>query len=275
MRSEFKFILDAIEYENNPFYFGIGGAGDFLLLLSTFYENIERDDADVLFVATSPNQIQQFSKLFPMVRKYWIYPRSAFSPTKNTWDIITYRNCKGTGATPKEFDYINDWIECGKSNVFDYYGVKKLTEKTFTKYTSVFGHITVQLVGGKDNNRVSRIPNEVVKNLAEFYRKYKKLKTYLIGSTKDRENIGIIEGANWITTFEESIHMLLGSYRHYSVNSWSKTFTGLMDIPTVIYPSKYLAPPEKVYGHHKDPADYVFLDGWGFHMSKDWSKDEK
>lgn len=144
--------FEPIEVIENPFYFGIGGIGDFLLLMATFYDDVD-DNTDVIFVCNSVNAIRAVSTQFPKIHRFWFYPMSAFNRTTEMWRLITRSNlCKGTGVTPKAFKYVEDWIECGNSNVFDYYGV--IEHPKWCEKTTTLDHITIQPNGGADGNQV-------------------------------------------------------------------------------------------------------------------------
>jgi hypothetical protein len=95
----FNDLLNAVE--DRPFYFGIGGIGDYLLLISTFYEELgENDKVDVVFVANNVSQISKFSKFFPKVNFHWFFPIKSFFFSNDLWGNIKSKNCLGTGATP-------------------------------------------------------------------------------------------------------------------------------------------------------------------------------
>jgi hypothetical protein len=166
------------------------------------------------------------------------------------------------------FNYLEDWDKCGESNVFDYYGVKKFTT-TFNRIESRYPkYITFQPLGGKDPNRVSAMSKKFIERIRDSYLEQAvrddEYGFYLIGSLDDIKEFGPVDRCVWVTNFEDSLYKLLGSHAHYSVNSWTKTFTGLMDIKTAIYRSVYKIPPTEFYGVGVDPADHVFLNNWGF-----------
>jgi hypothetical protein len=260
-------LKSVLESCDKKFYYGCGGVGDFLLLMATFYDDIKKNEVDVVFGANNCNTILNISKLFPKVRLFRIYPLNGVH-TGYDWNmIIDNNNCCGTGVTPEQFNYIEDWVKCGKSNVFDYYGISRKV-KWFNRFDSILPvYITVQPVGGRDSNRISLMPKEFIEKLVEDYGD--EYQVCLIGSKENIKDYGLVEGAVWITDFEDSIHRILGSHHHYSVNSWTKTFSGLMGIPTTIYPSTYVVPPEVLFNGKKDPSDYVFLDNWGFDYAND------
>lgn len=248
-----------------PFYFGIGGLGDAFLLLSTFYDKIEKDTTDVVFVANDTQAILKLSKLpmFGKISRWWIYPRSAFVANESSWDQI-YRNewCLGTGVTPKRFDYVRDWIECGKHSVFDYYGVVRNPEWAKRRESVNPKYITVQMFGGYDANRISIMTIDFVENIVKRYNDDYSI--LLVGSPKDSQKVCQIAGTRWVTDMADSVDRILLSHKHYSVNSWTKTLSALAGVPTVIYPSSYKTQPQLVFGCPQDPSDYVFLNDWEF-----------
>lgn len=250
-----------------PFYFGIGGIGDALLLLSTFYDDIEQNAVDVVFVANDHSAIKTLSNSFPKIRRWWIFPRKAFYPTKIEWEsLIRNERCLGTGVTPKNFDYVGDWIECGKSTVFDYYGVTKNPAWAKRRESINPKYITVQMYGGPDSNRISVMPVEYVEEIVKQYDS--SYSVILIGSKRDITKSEYIENCRWVTDMEDSINRILLSNHHYGVNSWAKTLSGLAGVPTTIYPSSYVKPPIEVFNHPVDPSDYVFLKDWGFEYAQ-------
>lgn len=264
----FKDLLHAIG--DNKFYFGIGGMGDFLLLMSTFYDNIEAN-TEVVFVCNNVNTAKEMSKEFPLVSRWWFFPRKAFNMSPDTWKNITSKHCHGTGVTPANFDYVNEWIKCGQhpKGVFGYYGVDPRPYWAKNIISNDPPHITIQPQGGKDSNRISRINNEDLTKLVSDCNDHG-YRVFLIGSNSDIQNIGVIPGSSWVVNFEDSLRIIKGAIAHIGVNSWVKTMSGLIGIPTYIWKSEYIRPPKEVFGVDYDPSDTVFLSpGWGFHDVND------
>lgn len=261
--------FEPIEVVDRPFYFGIGGIGDFCILMSQAYDNITKN-TDVIFVCNNVNAIREVSKQFSAVNRFWFYPMNAFQKTPEMWNLIKRHHlCIGTGVTPKHFKYVEDWIECGKSNVFDYYGINRNPKWCSKSKNLSEPHITIQPNGGKDSNRISIIDEIELKRIVNDLGK--KYKIYLIGSSSDIEKYGIISGASWVVDFETAFNRIINADFHLGVNSWCKTYAGLSGIKTYIYPSTYIVDPQTIFGCKNDPSDYVFLKqgGWDF---MDWSE---
>jgi len=264
-----------LELVNKPFYFGIGGIGDFLLLMSTFYDDINDNDVDVIFVCNNTTVIRELVKQFPNVNKFWLHPNQAFPKCPEMWDMIkSHPLCMGTGVTPKNFDYIKDWCECGKSNVFDYYGVKRQTlwmplalseEKT----------VCIQPFGGADDKtKIKEIPKYIVEQLIDEY-VMNGSTVYLIGSKKDEEKLGVLdtsmvwdEDGGWLHSFDESFKAIRSTWQFIGADSWGKTLAAFAGAPVKIYPNVYTKPLKEMFGMDKDPGNYVFLDNWGFDYFK-------
>lgn len=255
---------------DNEFYFGIGGIGDFLLLMSTFYDDCEQDQYDVVFVCNDMNTIRKISKLFPKIRRYWFFTKSAFYCDEGLWDRISlYKLCMGTGVTPKNFDYVKDWIECGKSNVFDYYGVNKHPKwvEQMVSHPADKPLVVIQPFGGANDPTKRKCISQI--DLVEEIIGYESngFEVILLGSEKDKTRYLGLHDMNWVVDFFDSWAAILIADYFIGCDSWGKTLAGLAGVPTRIYPNQYSAQLEDIFGHHTDPSDYVFLKDWGFKFS--------
>jgi hypothetical protein len=270
MQTEFEQFLTVIE--ERPFYFGIGGIGDFLLLLSTFYN--EESQFEIVFVANNPSSILAFSKQFKNLRIY-PYPIRTFETSSKTWDIITGKNCLGTGVTPKNFEYIKEWIDCRKTSVFDKYGVKYPCEWA-SNYasTSLNPYLVIQPFGGsEDKTKVKALSVKEFKDIVTIT--HKNVHTVIIGSPTELEAIKLIVRGldldnrffSYVSDFSEAIDSILKCAQFIGVDSWGKTFAAFAGKTKItVYKNEFEVPPEVLFGHHTDPGDYVFLHGWNFNL---------
>ena len=263
--------FEPIKVVQNKFYFGIGGIGDFLLLMSTFYDTID-DRTDVIFVANNIATIRELSKKFPKVERFWFFPRKAFVPTPYLWnEIVNHKGCLGTGVTPKEFNYVGDWIECGKSNVFSYYGVKH--NPIFARSIDpIEDYICIQPFGGADDPTKKKeiSPEEVQRLILDAWDYGYKVK--LIGSKKDAEKLQLNrttpdlewEKAVWVTDICESYELIRGCKKFYGADSWGKTVACFAGKNPTVYDNQYSEGygPMELFNHPVDPGNYVFLIGW-------------
>ena len=263
-----------LEVIENKFYFGLGGMGDFLLLMSTFYDNIE-SNTDVIFVCNNVNTIKEMSELFPMVNRFWFYPRKAFFISEPLWEsIVSHDLCLGTGVTPAKFDYVRDWIKCGKTNVFLYYGVKE--NPMFASPTQTADkYIVIQRYGGGDDpTKKKELPADFL-NQITIKAHEDGNKVIFMGSRQDAENMPLnrwaLESgqARWVINISNTFNAIRGCEAFYGTDSWGKTVACLAGKKTIVYPNQYEEgrKPMDLFNHPVDPSDYVFLEGWKIRMA--------
>jgi len=234
----------------------------FFLLMATFYDNID-SHTDVVFVCNNVTTIREISKQFPKVKKWWFYPRASFHTSPIIWELLVqHPNFVGSGVTPRQFMYVEDWIECGKTNVFDYYGVKRYPAWAFPIPNEQVLTVIQPFGGADDPTKIKEIPRVVLNSIANEYSGYGRV--CLIGSKKDKEKIGEPFGDVWVTDFENSFRLIRSCSKFIGADSWGKTLAAFAGKEVVVYPNRYEKPAEKMFNHPKDPGDYVFLDGWGF-----------
>ena len=258
-----------LEVVENKFYFGIGGMGDFLLLMSTFYDDIE-DDTDVIFVCNSTKAIREMAKIFPKVARFWFFPRKQFYITPGMWSLITANPlCQGTGVTPKNFDYVQDWIKCGiTSNVFEYYGVKE--HPVFALPFPGSKYVVIQPFGGGDDSTKKKEISQ--DNLGEITTKAYDdgNRVVFVGSPADASKMPINElalesgQARWETDISKSYELIRGCEAFYGADSWGKTVACMAGKPTYVYENIYEKGKEPIdlFNHPVDPGNYVFLLPW-------------
>lgn len=255
----------------NKFYFGIGGIGDLLLLMSTFYDDVKwpKDKIDVLFIANNVTPVKEIAKAFPNITNFVVYPRGAFDVSVENWNLL-FNNpkCLGTGVTPKNFHYISEWVKVGQeSSVFDEYLVVKNPKWADGGKSNL---TVIQPYGGADDKtKIKEIPDgELVKLI-----KKTKIPFVIIGSKSDIERVkrlNLVGYVNtvYVTDLLVSFNMIKSCSTFYGADSWGKTLAIMSGARTIVYPNRYLVSPQEMFGHGKDPGDYIFLDGWGFEYAK-------
>src|SRR3954469_5918503 len=90
------------------FYFGIGGVGDFLLLMSVCYDN--ESEFSILFWANDSKFIQNIANLFPKIKHKVIFQGWQPNPLDQYKKIIAHPNFKGKAHIPEELAYVEQWI---------------------------------------------------------------------------------------------------------------------------------------------------------------------
>lgn len=253
-------LVKAIDAE---FYFGIGGLGDFLLLMSTFYDKVDKS-ANVIFVANNTKSIRLISRQFPRVKIYTIPMNAWDCKFEETWQFLMDNKCIGTGVTPKNFMYIADWMKCGETNCFEYYGVDKhplwanSIPNTLTKKLLV-----IQPCGGfEDKTKVKKIDEY---NLAQIIEKYR-LNEWRISIVGLYEEISLYKINGDVECFHNNLawDRILMCDKFIGVDSWGKTLAKMADKETIVYRNSYNVTPMQLFGTDIDPGDNVFLKDWGF-----------
>lgn len=275
-------IYDLAANIDRPYYFGIGGIGDFLLLMASVYDKIEHGECDVVFVANNMKPLRDLTApadssssvkvvLFNKVNRFWLFPRSAFPVNAQLWDVLhTDPRLRGTGVTPKKFDYIGDWNECGKTNVFNYYNVQRLPVWARAWPTAALSdRVVYQPFGGADDpTKVKRISDAELVRLVTS--EFPGGKNTIIGSPKEVAYLEKLdyghEHVEFISDIKLSVSKIRTSSGFVGTDSWGKTMAKLAGVNHVIvYKNQYInATPQQMFGQDVDPGDYVFLHDWGF-----------
>lgn len=292
MKHPFQSLIDNVD---RPYYFGIGGIGDFLLLMSTFYDDIEDGEVDVVFVANNIKPLQQLvSKpkdgeypardYFPKVNRFWFFPRKMFPYDPLLWDHLTNNEkLRGTGVTPRTFAYVQDWNECGKTDVFNYYGVKR--ELGAIRRWPPGGRnipTVIQPFGGADDpTKVKQLSKVLLHQLVDV--NLAKVPVSFIGSPADMDEMRDMNfhdrygnphaKIRYVTDIKEAINQIRLCNRFIGADSWGKTaaaLSGLKPSFIEVFRNKYInKTPQEMFGQDTDPGDFVFLHNWGFTLLDD------
>ena len=223
------------------FQLGNGGIGDFLLSLSTFYDNIPDDQkVNVIFLANTPEHIKELYKLFPKLGKVLII--------QNDWQLLhelfTHKNCIGTGILPQAL-YYPQW---SKVNIFKDYKVKE-----FPKFTQLIKaekladkskkQLFLQVTGSKTegSNKIRRIPD---KEIETIYRDYK---DWLIIRSEEFSSI------------EETLEVIKGSDLVIGCDSFAKTWSAMCGIKTIVYDNVYNNNYLDNFIDKTDAGHYIFI----------------
>lgn len=290
-------LMNVLDNVDRPYYFGIGGIGDFLLLMSTFYDGVQDGEVDVVFVANSVKPLQQLASspkpndqqprdYFPKVNRFWFFPRSAFPYSVEMWEYMQNdERLRGTGVTPKAFQYIQDWNECGKSNVFEYYGVMRpLYPFRRVPLRKPLGNsirpVVIQPFGGSDDTtKVKQLSKVLLRQLVN--KRFRTKPIVFIGSPSDMAAMKDMDWSprdervpiRYCVDIKEAVNYIRLCSLFIGADSWGKTAAALSGMkPSFIevYKNKYInKTPQEMFGQDTDPGDYVFLHNWGFKLLDD------
>ena len=230
------------------FYLGNGGIGDTLILLSTFYDEIE--DANVIFLANAPQTIIELLDEFPKIKRKLVI-QNDFSLLN---EFYNHPNCIGTGILPKNLDY-NNWYEV---DIFKEFGVKEFPEflslfppkRVDPNKKQMFVQLQGSIVEGEGKKRI------MTENTLKEIQKIREQGNF--------EYVGCSEDQYTVRSLAESISLIRGSDVVFSVDSFAKTVSAMSRIKTIVYNSVYSQEYLASFKDNIDYGHYVFLFPWSY-----------
>lgn len=281
----FKNISDKLQI---PFLFGIGGIGDFLLLMSdgNYDDNIE-ENLGLVFWANNPSVIKDLTKLFPKIKKTIIthnYLNGEVRKAHQYFDEILAEKLFLTKAhIPNHLDYIYEWYGC---NVFKKYGIRRhpfwvidWTILNRLELENLTNYSVYSPTGGSSDTdwKKKHIKKELFLKLLD---EDKNTLKFIISTQKEMDNI---YGHDFVQlelmrrdgvklyldrNFEILFSLIGKAQKVYSVDSWIKTFSAFANKSTILIESFYEYSPFIRMGLDHDPGDDIFIEGWGFEKIK-------
>ena len=276
----FKNISDKL---NMPFLFGIGGIGDFLLLMSDGNYD-KRKELALVFWANNPEVIKSLVKLFPKIKKSIITKNYVGSNKHNTKtffnDLINEPQFLSKAHIPDRLDYVKEW---NKINVFEKYRIQEqpdwvigwtLDRPVIEEIHSVFAptggssdsdwkhkyikkDLLLKLID-EDTNPIKYIIS-THKELVDIYGA-----DFIIDELVDKRDCRLLVDES----FEKLFGIICRAFKIYSVDTWVKTLSlfaqSCQGKETTLISSFYENSPFKSMGLEKDPGDYIFIENWNF-----------
>ncbi len=250
-------LLDAAP----PFYVHMGGAGDALLLLSTFYD--EHPDSVVISIANNTEMLHSFFKPFNKLKRVIIfsYPQHDKFHRMLRKMLYIHPNFLGMGITPPVGDY-TEWN--AELDIEEKYGVntKPMWCKQFEKGKITNPQIVLQPVGSQKGMTLSKRNIihpvqwvQILNYLIELG-----IKPVVVGTPKENKDYPLIEGCidKRSFNFEEQMNIIAAADLFIGADSWGKSFSALCGIETIVFPA--------IVGSDlngwKDHTNYVFIDPW-------------
>jgi glycosyltransferase involved in cell wall biosynthesis/tetratricopeptide (TPR) repeat protein len=246
--------------EIGPFYLHFGGAGDALLLLSTFLDR--HPAAQIVSFPNSIPAARSFFQAFPSLKRVWFLPKNDSMRIHILIRMLMKHvpNCKGMGVTPK-MDYFTEWH--AKLNIFKEFGVVRRPEwakrfRTNPQPRQIAlapkGSLTGML-GSKRNIIDPAVWPELLRFVHESG-----FTPVIIGTPDERKFYPAIEGCEdrRSYSFREQMEHIANSAALIGADSWAKTFSALAGVPTIVFePLKGVD-----WVARKDASDFVFIDPW-------------
>ena len=226
------------------FYLSSGGIGDCLIFLSTFYDSI--DEANVIFLANERKSIVELLDCFPKIRKKFVIENDI----KHLAEFYKHPNCIGTGILPINLNYLS-WKN---TNIFNDFGVKE-----FPEFTNLFSPIRIydkqiflQTKGSsiEGNSKQRIISEKLKKEIKEEFSDYTFIESPAI-YTKEKPLKYILQ-------------LIKGSDIVISVDSFSKTFSAMNKIRTIVYDNTYDDSYLNNFSDRTDAGHFVFIFPWSF-----------
>ncbi|MBI1178019.1 glycosyltransferase [bacterium] len=242
-----------------PFYFHCGGAGDGLLLLSTFYDR--HPESVIVSMANSNEAMKSFFDAFPKLKNVYFLPEH---PDPHHHLLVRMlmklvRTCRGVGVTP--YQEYSEW-----NPTFDIYRQRKVTEhpkwaREFQRTDSPAcvtlspkGSLT-GMVGSKRNQLDPATWPALQRLILDAG-----LTPVILGTPDEATLYPAISGAvdQRSYSFREQMEWIASSKVFVGADSWGKTFAALRGIPTIVFDSLRGAD----WTGKKDASDFVFIDPW-------------
>ena len=245
-----------------PCYVHFGGAGDALLLLSTFYD--KDPEQTVVSVSNSTGMMRSFFDAFPKLKKVIFIP----FPKNYTWHFIARQffkssdTCLGMGATPTTTADYREWN--ADLDIFTTYGIRRRPEWAvrFDKCRTEPVQLVIQPRGslkGMVGSKRNVIPPKDWPRLLSYLAK-KGIRPVVIGTPDEAEEYPCLDKAidRRSLSFTEQLQLIAGCDFFVGADSWGKTFAALAGIPTFVF---HAVRGDDLKGW-KDASDHVFLDPW-------------
>jgi hypothetical protein len=242
----------------DKFYLGMGGLGDFLIFISTFYDCLD-EKINVIWFTENGEQdsIKELSSCFEKIKNILVFSKSI---SINKWfDFVSSNKCLGTGITPKNLNY-SEWKDVDifkKYNVIEFPKfVEEFNQKTSENY------ICVMASGGRESEKnVGKNKSFSSETVLKIVEETKNKKVYLVGKDDD-----IRFPKEWNRDFlkkkiKDQMFLIKNAQKVYSVDSWVKTWSAMCGIETIVFDSIYSSEYLNRMGG-TDWGHYVFIFPW-------------
>lgn len=244
-----------------PAYYHFGGAGDALLLLSTFYD--ENPKQIIVSFANSTAALKNFFSSFPQLEHVYFLPIPE-DPYLNNYIrklLPKFSNVLGRGVTPSE-SYESEWN--ARLDIFSDYGVIKNPKWCHNFHEEKIEEFQVVIAPMGSNFGMYKSKKNIIatdnwKNIINFL-KSRNISPVIIGVPTEEKYYPILDGCidRRSYSFKEQMGIISNCDIFIGADSWGKTFSALSEVPTIVF--------QPVYGEDldgwKDNSDFVFLDPW-------------
>lgn len=252
--------LLALLKELPPFYAHLGGAGDALLLLASFYD--QKPDSVVFSYPNGIGAAKALFDAFPKLSKIYYLPQHTEPYFHGILRYIVYelKNCLGAGTTPQH-GYDQEWkasLDLGKK-----YKVNK-SPRWIEDWRKNTGSRRIALapkgslsgmVGSKRNLILPEYWPQIIAHIQE-----RGFEPVIFGVPNEAKEFPALPRCIDLRheSFPGQMRAIGECVGLVGADSWAKTFSALTKIPTIVF--------EPIKGadlaNWKDPADWVFIEPW-------------
>ena len=241
-----------------PFFLHVGGVGDALMLLSTFYD--WSPEQIVLSAANSFSAARAFFDEFPLIKQVYFLesPQNEARSSFICRHIPENTACIGMGATPKQGHFV-EWIP--GIDISALYGIQKLPKfvHSFRKQRQTYPQVVIAPHGSvlhMQSNKQNIIDPTYWKPLISLLLTLG-ITPIIIGTPPEAETYpalpGTVDKRGW--TFREQFELIASADCFIGSDSWAKTFAAFCGIPTIVFPSLFCGTHQPT----NDPSNNVFL----------------
>ena len=242
------------------FFFHFGGAGDALLLLSTFYDH---DGRQTIVSVGNPKTMRPFFEAFPELREVYLIPFPSRPELAAISRLLAsvIPNCLGRGATPARA-HADEWFK--GINPFETYKIQLRPKwaQTFRAHREEDFQVIVaprgselDMTSGKRNVIDPNLWPKLLQMLTQHG-----IRPIIIGTPDERLEYPALSGSidRRSFSFAEQMTLIASSDLVVSADSWAKTFSALLGIPTCVFPPISVGS----YRPDDDASANVFLYPW-------------
>ncbi len=221
-------------------WLGCGGIGDCLLLIARTYD-IKHSSVKFYSLPGSKDLVQAFFDWFNI--KAEVKDRDLYSFGED-WKSGDYLGCH----LPDSGSYFEWLVQADKY-------LARINPTPKWKGYKNKGYVLIQPCGS--NFAMKRRRHFSQEELEKLLKLFENKKVFCIGSPSDKEHY---EGVgNWMcydNNMPEFMAILNGASGFVGVDSWLKTWTCLLGLPTFVFLNRYY---EQEVGYGSDGSDFIFL----------------
>lgn len=245
------------------FYAHFGGAGDALLLLSTFYD--DSPEQTIVSISPSPDSIRSLFEAFPLLKRVYFIPY----PEDFVAHILLRKlfngmpGFLGMGTTPRDPYYFDEWGRV--DDLTKNYSVKKSPDwaRKFCANADKSSTIVIHPVGGispLDKSVRKMITSEELTEIVRRLNEWNVTPT-LIGTPAEAshyhlENLKVNIRRSY--SFEDQMRVITSCRLLIGADSWAKTFAALCGKPAIVFHSLRGG----TRSGYTEVGDNIFLKPW-------------